>query len=77
MARVSKMKFLIFLILIAFLTSCKNDCNCSDDWDVSIRYFPDDLVFYNDTCWISIGTGRIRPGPWLQNGNDIWIQCED
>lgn len=72
-----KKVFLILLIITTLLTSCNNDCNCSEDWDASLRYFPDDLVLHNDTCWISIGTGTgIDPGPWLQNGNDIWIPCE-
>jgi len=65
-------------ITAASLTSCKNDCNCSENWEASIRYSTGDLVFHNDTCWICRGGGRgIEPGPFLENGNDVWFQCED
>ena len=69
---------IVLLALTTFLISCGNDCNCEEDWDQSIRYFSDDLVFHNDTCWVAVAAGRgIEPGPYLQgNGNDIWVECE-
>ncbi len=77
MIRIKKV-LIVLLIFTALFTSCNNDCNCSEDWEEDTLYFTDDLVFHNDTCWICRGGGRrIEPGPFLQNGNDIWFECED
>ncbi len=71
-------RFFALLVIISFLHSCNNNCDCSEEWDSSITYVIDDLVSHNDTCWVSKGRGRgVKPGPWLENGNDIWLVCDD
>ena len=69
----------LFFMLTLFFLSCKKDtCDCMENWDDSIQYFESDLVWYNDTCWVALHGGRgIIPGPWQQNGNDIWMVCEE
>ena len=37
-----------------------------------------DLASYNGKCWKAVAQGReIEPGQWLQNGNDIWEECNN
>lgn len=65
---------LLFLVLI----SCNKEpeCNCVNDFDETITYVENDFVFHDGTCWRAEAQGRgIEPGPWLQNGNDIWRAC--
>lgn len=76
MTKVNK-GLLILLVFITFLSSCKNDCNCSENWDDSRQYLIDEKVSHNGKCWIAVLGGRgIEPGPFLENGNDVWIECE-
>lgn len=66
------------IIISVFTISCKNECDCTQDWDSSLQYSKSDLVSYDGKCWRAIAGGRgIEPGPWLENGNDIWEVCED
>mgnify|MGYP000094000431 FL=1 len=47
------------------------------DWDPEVTYVRDDLVNYDGKCWKAEAQGRgIIPGPWLENGNDIWKECK-
>jgi len=33
-------------------------------------------VSHDGKCWVAVAQGRgIEPGPWMQNGNDIWELC--
>ncbi|MCF8239438.1 MAG: hypothetical protein K9I85_14850 [Saprospiraceae bacterium] len=70
---------ILFCFFLALGYGCKKDsyCNCKDEWQSAIKYEVDSKVWYHDTCWINPNTtGRgILPGPWLENGNDIWIMC--
>lgn len=68
-----------FIICIIAIPSCSKKCNCKNDWqDYPVLYHEGDKVWYHDTCWIAIAQGwGIEPGPWQQNGNDIWKPCED
>jgi len=73
-----KSLFIVSIIAITMLASCKKECACSQNWDSTITYVEDDLVLYNGTCWIAVGQGKgIESGPWLANGNDIWEECTD
>ncbi len=74
-----KANFKIVFSIILIITSCvKKNCNCTVTWDSSITYVKNDLVSYNQKCWIAQGQGKgIEPGPWLQNSNDIWVECSD
>jgi hypothetical protein len=73
------MKKIVFVFLILILNSCKNNsCNCTEQWDITVSYTEGRIVSYNDTCWIAIHNGKgIIPGPWLENGNDIWQVCDE
>jgi putative component of membrane protein insertase Oxa1/YidC/SpoIIIJ protein YidD len=67
--------FTIF-ISITTMNSCKKKCNCSENYDATRLYDKGDLVIYNGKCWKASSRGRgITPGPWLQDGNDIWKEC--
>lgn len=71
------MKNLIVLIFLSsFIISCGNSCDCNQNWDSTLIYVQDDIVSYDGKCWIAISQGKgIEPGPWLENGNDIWEEC--
>ncbi len=70
--------FLILLSTTLLFTSCKKACNCSETWDNDKTYVKNDLVLHDGTCWKSKAQGKgIEPGPWLENGNDIWKECEN
>ena len=67
--------FTIFISITA-MNSCKKKCNCSENYDATRLYDKGDLVIYNGKCWKASSKGRgITPGPWLQDGNDIWKEC--
>jgi len=76
------MKKLLFVFGITIsalmVSSCQKKCNCKDDFDASVTYYKKDLVSYEGKCWKATTQGRgIIPGPWMQNGNDIWEECTD
>jgi hypothetical protein len=77
--RFSFMKKILFCLIIGvglFTVSCSKKCNCSENWDSTTTYVEDDLVLYDGKCWKALAQGRgIVPGPWQQNGNDIWKEC--
>jgi hypothetical protein len=72
---------LTFIFSIVLLTQCKRDkdrthCHCTQNYDSTVQYVKNDMVNYNGICWYSVYSGRgIIPGPWQQNGNDIWKEC--
>lgn len=72
-----KKNFLFVLLILGLgFTSCNKKCNCTDDYDANITYVKGDLVKYDGKCWKADAQGKnITPGPWLQNGNDIWQEC--
>lgn len=73
-----KNELLVLLVITAILTSCNDNCNCSEEWDVNIQYLKDDMVSYEGTCWVAIAGGwGVEPGPYLEDGNDIWFECEE
>ena len=60
------------------MVSCKKKCNCSQLYDSSIIYVSGNLVFHNGKCWKAVAQRKgIELEPWLQNGNDIWKECQD
>lgn len=66
----------IAIAICLFAFSCKKKCDCSKIWDSSVTYVKNDMVSYDGKCWKAVGQGKgIIPGPWLQNGNDIWEEC--
>lgn len=66
----------VLLIIGLGLTSCNKKCNCTENWDPNLTYVKRDLVKYDGKCWKAVAQGRgITPGPWLENGNDIWHEC--
>ena len=67
---------LIISSITVLLSSCQKKCDCTQNWDSSITYVNDDLVSHDGKCWVAVAQGRgIEPGPWMQNGNDIWELC--
>ena len=73
-----KVVFILILVISIFITSCQKKCDCSQSWDSSLTYVKNDLVSYDGKCWKSVAQGRdIQPGPWLQNGNDTWEECNN
>lgn len=76
------MRYYFFIIaLILSLSSCaSNDrCDCTQDdaFDKMELYVSDDIVYYSGDCYIAVEQGKgIVPGPWLENGNDIWKLCQ-
>ena len=67
---------LTIFISITTMNSCKKKCNCSQNYDATRLYDKGDLVIYNGKCWKASSRGKgITPGPWLQDGNDIWKEC--
>ena len=71
-----KLLFILSIVVSTFNTSCQKDCACSESWDSNLTYVKNELVSYNGKCWIASAQGRgIETGPWLQNGNDIWEEC--
>lgn len=63
---------------LALLGACRKKCNCSQIWDADTTYVKKDLVYFEGKCWIAKAQGRgIEPGPWLENGNDIWVICTE
>ena len=72
-------KIFVILILLTFsFISCNKSCDCKETWDTDITYSKDDLVSYDGQCWVAITQGKgIIPGPWLENGNDIWEECTE
>lgn len=71
-------KYIIILSITLIFSACGQDCNCTEDWDENITYVKDDLVNHDGKCWIAVAQGRgIVPGPWLENGNDIWEECDE
>ena len=70
--------FILILVISTFSNSCKKKCDCNKSWDSSVTYYKNDLVLYDGKCWIALAQGKaIEPGPWLQNGNDIWEECKN
>ena len=55
------------------------NCQCTGNvFDPTLSYNQFDVVEHNGSCWEALAQGRgITPGPWLVNGNDIWIICEE
>ena len=73
-----KVLFILTLVINIFIASCQKKCDCSQSWDSSLTYVKNDLVSYDGKCWEAVAQGRgIEPGPWLQNGNDIWEECNN
>ena len=69
-------KIILLACLIIGFASCNKKCNCKKDWDSNVTYVKGNLVKYNGKCWEAAAQGRgIVPGPWMQNGNDIWHEC--
>jgi len=67
---------MILTIAILSLISCGGSCDCSENWSAEDLYIKDDVVSYEGKCWTAVAQGRgIVPGPWLENGNDIWEEC--
>ncbi len=54
-------------------------CDCIGKiFDPVVLYHDFDVVEYNGVCWEAIAQGiGVTPGLWLENGNDIWIECEE
>ena len=70
--------FTLILVICIFIISCEKKCDCNQSWDSSLTYVKNDLVSYDGKCWKAVAQGRgIEPGPWLQNGNDIWEECNN
>lgn len=71
------MKKLILICYISIIAySCNQNCECNEEWDSTITYVKDDIVNHDGKCWTAVAQGRgIVPGPWLENGNDIWEEC--
>lgn len=73
--------FALLILLSLAMTQCTKEkdrtpCSCTQNYDSTLTYFPNDMVKYSGKCWYSVGQGRgIKPGPWLINGNDIWKEC--
>ena len=68
----------IALLFVGSVSSCQKKCECTENWDSSTTYIKNDMVSYDGKCWKATAQGRgIVPGPWLQNGNDIWEICND
>ncbi len=74
-----KWSFFYFVLTFLLITSCqKSKCNSTEEWIPTVTYAVNEIVWYNDTCWVAINQGRgIEPGPWLQNENDVWMPCLD
>ena len=71
-------RIILYIVIFASvgLIACTKKCDCKLNWDPSVTYVKGDLVNYNGKCWEASDQGRgIIPGPWLQNGNDIWQEC--
>lgn len=65
---------MFFFLIGATFFGCTDLCRCPDQWENEITYHAGDIVQYHDTCWTASSQGRgIVPGPWQQNGNDIWL----
>ncbi len=65
------------LLAVQLVSSCEKNCNCSENYDAAKTYYKGDLVKYDNICWEAEMQGRgIIPGPWMENGNDIWKECE-
>ena len=74
-----KKPFLAITFLLGTLAiSCNQTCDCSEPWDETVTYVKNESVSHNGQCWEAVAQGRgLEPGPWLQNGNDIWEECDD
>lgn len=67
---------LIGVISLVIFTSC-NRCDCNEEYNDQITYKKGNKVLYQGVCYKAIHQGNgIEPGPWLENGNDIWEICE-
>lgn len=69
--------FRYLLICVLFLISCsknkQNDCHCTTEYNQTTTYYPDDFVWYQDTCWHCIFQGRgVDPG---SVDDDVWEFC--
>lgn len=72
----SNVKLILALGIILLQLSCKSECNCTEEWDEDKIYVANDLVNHNGECYEASAQGKgITPGPWQQNGNDIWMLC--
>ncbi len=66
----------VIVIGLLHFSACKKHCRCDLIWDPSVTYVSGNSVSYNNKCYVAIAQGRgIVPGPWMQNGNDIWKEC--
>jgi hypothetical protein len=67
----------LLIILTAGLGSCRKRCDCTRKWDRKETYVRGDLVSHKGRCWEAREQGSgIEPGPWMHNGNDIWVECD-
>lgn len=74
------MRTSLLLSSLAFFlvfSSCSPECICTDDFNDAVTYSKGDVVSYAGTCWKADAQGKgIIPGPWLENGNDIWKELK-
>ncbi len=71
-----RLPLLVAVCGILILQSCEKRCNCSANYESTRKYFKGDLVTYDGKCWKAVNEGLgVTPGPWLQDGNDVWKEC--
>jgi hypothetical protein len=68
--------FFLSLVILNFVLASCTRCDCKETFDSNKVYQKGDLVIYSGKCWKAVTQGQgIVPGPWQQNGNDIWTEC--
>lgn len=72
------LRVIAIAVVFFILNSCKDQCEYTEEWDDSTTYVRGESVTYSGECYIAVNQGRgIIPGPWLENGNDIWELCTE
>ncbi len=69
--------FAMLFFSIFFFASCQKRCSCIMEYDENVTYKKGNSVSHEGKCYKAISQGRgIKPGPYRQNGNDIWKECK-